>query len=100
MASPKMKPSVSDRTQHFVMLVVDGVADEILVANADEADSLAAAIVDAAAALSTIVVPVGGFASGGFVVIGHVVLDLAKAKRTEVRVESRSMQFASMGIKK
>jgi hypothetical protein len=100
MATPKMKPSVPDRTQHFVLIDVDGATDEIMAASADQADALAAAIVDAAAALTTIVVPVGGFASGGFVVIGHIVFDLAKAKRTEVRVESRSLQFASMGIKK
>jgi hypothetical protein len=100
MATAKMKPSVPDRTQHFVLIDVDGATEEILTASADDADSLAAAIVDAAAALSTIVVPVGGFAAGGFVVTGHLVLDLAKAKRTEVRVESRSLQFASMGIKK
>ncbi len=100
MATAKMKPSVPDRTQHFVRFDVDGVTDEIMTATADDADALAAAIVDAAAASSTIVVPVGGFAAGGFVVTGHIVVDLAKAKRTAVRVESRSLQFASMGIKK
>lgn len=100
MATPKMKPSVSDRTQHFVLVDIDGVPDEIMTASADDADALATAIADAAASLSTIVVPVGGFSSGGFIVVGHIVYDLGKAKRTSVRVESRSLQFASMGIKK
>ncbi|MCB0997707.1 MAG: hypothetical protein KDB40_00290 [Acidimicrobiales bacterium] len=100
MATARMKPSVPDRTEHLVVVDVDGVVDEVLVATADDAEQLAAAVVDAAAALATIVLPVGGFSSGGFVVVGHIVHDLAKAKRTSVRVESRSLQFASMGIKK
>jgi hypothetical protein len=101
MATAKMKPSVSDRTQHFVIVEIDGASDEFMTATADDADALAAAIVDAAASLSTVVVPIGNFSSGGFVVVGHMVFDLAKAKRTMVRVESRSLQFAaSMGIKK
>jgi len=100
MATPKMKPSVSDRTQHFVIVEVDGTGDEFMAATADDADALAAAVVDAAASLSTVVVPIGNSSSGGFVIVGHVVFDLAKAARTMVRVESRSLQFASMGIKK
>ena len=100
MTKPRMKSAAPDRTQHFVIINVDGGVDDVMVATADEADALAAAVVDAAAALTTVRLPVGGFSSGGFVVVGHVVLDLAKARRTEVRVESRSLQFASMGIKK
>ena len=100
MNTPRMKSAAPDRTQHFVVIVVDGVVDEVMVANSDEADALAETIVVAAMALGTVRVPVGGFSSGGFVVVGNIVMDLGKARRTEVRVETRSMQFASMGIKK
>jgi hypothetical protein len=100
MATAKMKPSVPDRTQHFVIVQVDDLNEEVLTATIEDAEALAQAVVDAAAARSTIVLPIGQFAAGGFDVVGHVVFDLAKARRTAVRVESRSLQFASMGIKK
>ena len=100
MASPKMKASVPDRTQHFVIVEVDGAVDEIMAASAEDADAVAGVVIDAAVALSTVRVAVGGFSSGGYVVVGHIVFDLGKARRTAVRVESRSLQFASMGIKK
>lgn len=93
MATAKMKPSVRDRMQHVVIIDVDGTVDEVITATAAD-------VVDAAHSLGTVVVPVGGFSSAGFTVLGHLVLDLGKARRTAVRVESRSLQFASMGIKK
>ena len=100
MATAKMKPSVRDRMQHVVIIDVDGTVDEVITATAADAERLAADVVDAAHSLGTVVVPVGAFSSAGFTVLGHLVLDLGKARRTDVRVESRSLQFASMGIKK
>lgn len=100
MTKPRMRSAAPDRTQHFVVINVDGSVDEVMVATGDAADALADAVVTAATALTTVCAPVGGFSSGGFVVVGNIVFDLAKARRTEVRVEARSLQFAAMGIKK
>ena len=54
MATAKMKPSVPDRTQHFVIVQVDDLQEEVLTATVDDAESLAQAVVDAAASRSTI----------------------------------------------
>jgi hypothetical protein len=101
MASPKMKPSASDRTQHIVVINVDGNVDEVLAANAADAAALAATVVTAASHLGTVVVPVGAMSSGDHTVVGHIVLDLGKARRTAVSIEVRTQHLAaSMGIKK
>jgi hypothetical protein len=100
MATAKMKSSPRERVQHVVVVDVDGALDEVLTASAADADDLAAAVVEAAAELGTVVLPIGGMSANGFTVLGQVVLDLGKARRTAVRVEHRPLQSASMGIKK
>jgi hypothetical protein len=45
-------------------------------------------------------VPLGMPGNGQVIVGSYVVFDLAKAKRTQVTVLSRSLQTASMGIKR
>jgi hypothetical protein len=101
MAAAKLKSSSVDRTRHVVLVQVDDTDEiQVVTAGRDDAEALARAVVDAAASLSTIVLPIGEVGSRGHTVIGHIVLDLAKARRTTVRVESQTLHAASMGIKK
>lgn len=85
---------------HTVIVEIDGTTEEFVARNATDAERIAEAVLDAAMQLSTVQVPVGDWSSRGVTIVGHVVFDLAKAKRTSVRVEARSLQAASMGIKK
>ena len=100
MPKPKMKATAPDRVQHFVIIDVDGVQEDVLVADESAAQSLAESVLVAAEQLMTVRVPLGIPGNGEVVVGGHLVLDLAKAKRTQVTVVARSMAMAAMGIKK
>jgi hypothetical protein len=100
MPKPKMKSVAPDRVQHFVLIDVDGVQEDVLVADESAAHALAERVLSAAEELATVRVPLGMPGNGEVVVGSHVVLDLAKAKRTQVTVVARSMAMASMGIKK
>lgn len=100
MPKPKMKSPAPDRTQHVVIVDVDGAVDEVLAADLAAAEALAEQVLVAAEQLATVRVPLGAAGAGSFVVVGHLVLDLAKARRTSVHVVSRSLAMASMGIKK
>jgi hypothetical protein len=99
MGAAKMKAS-SDKMMHVVSIDVDGQVDEIVAKSLADAERIAQSIIDAAMQLSTVQVPVGDWTSRGVQIIGTVVFDLAKARRTAVRIDSRGMQTASMGIKK
>jgi hypothetical protein len=100
MPKPKMKTGAPDRVQHFVLIDVDGVQEDVLVADESAAHALAERVLAAAEQLATVRVPLGMPGNGEVVVGSHVVFDLAKAKRTQVTVVARSMAMASMGIKK
>ncbi len=100
MPKPKMKSTAPDRVQHYVIIEVDGVQEEVLVADDTAAQALAERVLLAAEQLATVRVPLGIAGSGEVFIGSHVVLDLAKAKRTQVTVVARSMAMASMGIKK
>lgn len=100
MPKPKMKSAAPDRVQHFVIIDVDGVQEEVLVPDESAAQDLAERVLVAAEQCTTVRVPLGMHGNGEVVIGSHVVLDLAKAKRTQVTVMSRSMAMASMGIKK
>lgn len=100
MPKPKMKSASSDRVQHLVVIDVDGVVEDVLVPDESAAQALAERVLAAAEDLSTVRVPLGMPGNGEVVIGSHVVFDLAKAKRTQVTVMSRSMATASMGIKK
>jgi hypothetical protein len=100
MPKPKMKTAAPDRVQHFVIIDVDGVQEDVLVADEAAAQALAERVLVAAEQLITVRVPLGIPGNGEVVVGSHIVLDLAKARRTQVTVVARSMAMASMGIKK
>jgi hypothetical protein len=100
MPKPRLKTMAPDRTQHLVVIDVDGAQEEVLVADEGAAHALAERVLVAAEHLATVRVPLGQPGDGGVVAGSHVVLDLAKARRTQVTVVARSMAMASMGIKK
>ncbi|MCU1358840.1 MAG: hypothetical protein JWN99_129 [Ilumatobacteraceae bacterium] len=102
MPKPKMKSmSPPEHVQHLVIIDVDGVQEDVLVADQQAAEALAERVLAAAEQLATVRVPIGMPGIGGEVVAAsHVVFDFAKVRRTEVTVMSRSMQTASMGIKR
>lgn len=100
MPKPKMKTTAPDRAQHFVIIDIDGVQEEVLVADEPSAQALAELVLSAAEQLATVRVPLGMPGNGEVVVGSHIVFDLAKAKRTQVTVVARTMAMASMGIKK
>jgi hypothetical protein len=100
MPKSKMKPSTPAGVQHFVIIDVDGVVEEVLVADESAGQALAERVLVAAEQLLAVRVPLGRMGNGEVVVGGEVVLDLAKARRTEVTVFARSMAMASMGLKK
>jgi hypothetical protein len=100
MPKPKMKAVAPEHVQHLVIIDVDGVQEEVLVADESAAQELAERVLAAAEQLGTVRVPLGMPGNGEVVAGSYVVFDLAKAKRTQVTVLSRSMQTASMGIKR
>lgn len=100
MPKSKMKPSAPAGTQYFVIIDVDSVVEEVLVADESAGSALAERVLVAAEQLLTVRVPLGRMSNGEVIVGGELVLDLAKAKRTEVTVIARSMAMATMGIKK
>jgi hypothetical protein len=100
MPKPKLKSVAPERVQHLVIIDVDGVQEEVLVPDESAAQDLAERVLAAAEQLATVRVPVGMSGNGQVIIGSHIVFDLAKAKRTQVTVMSRSMATASMGIKK
>jgi hypothetical protein len=83
-----------------VIVEIDGVQEEVLVADEASAQELAELVLSAAERLATVRIPLGMPGNGDVVVGSHIVFDLAKAKRTQVTVVARTMAMASMGIKK
>lgn len=100
MPKPKMKSVAPEHVQHLVVIDVDGVQEEVLVPDESAAQALAELVLAAAERLATVRVPLGMSGNGQIIIGSHVVFDLAKAKRTQVTVVSRSMATASMGIKR
>ncbi len=95
-----MKQSSSDKNLHVVVIDVDGAIDEVMAATAEQAEALGESVVQAAIDLATVRVPMLQFSSGKFTVVGTIVLDLAKARRTLVRVESHPRETTAMAIKR